>query len=338
MSSQPHIAAKTERLLNLVIALLSTRRPLTKAQLRHAVPQYQQTATPEAFERMFERDKDELRELGIPLETTTVSAVDDELGYRIDRREYALPDIAFEPDEVAALALAGRVWTQASLAGPAAAALAKLAGAGVELDDASLVGVEPRVRTAEPAFEPLRQALARRQVVRFRYRKADGTESRRELQPWALTMSRGRWYVTGLDVDRQQERVFRLSRVTGAVSTVGRPAAYDIPSGHEPRVLVERSTEQPADDHPPAILRVRAGTGNTLRRRARSVGEVDDEWSLIDVDYTDTSSLAHEVAGCGPDVVVEAPERLREQVVRLLSQVQAAHAAPGTPTAPGGDA
>ena len=175
MSVQPSAAAKTERLLNLVIALLSTRMPLSKARIRGAVPQYLSTASDEAFDRMFERDKDELRELGIPLATAVIDPLfDDELGYRIDKREYALPEIAFEPDEVAALTLAGRAWARASLAGSAAAALRKLRSAGVEIDDSSLVGIEPVVRTTEDAFEPIRKALVHRQVITFGYRKSDG--------------------------------------------------------------------------------------------------------------------------------------------------------------------
>ena len=84
-------AAKTERLLNLVIALLSTRQPLSRARIRQAVPDYA-AGSDEAFERMFERDKDELRALGIPLRTEPIDPFfDDEPGYRIDQREYALP-------------------------------------------------------------------------------------------------------------------------------------------------------------------------------------------------------------------------------------------------------
>ena len=127
MSTQPSATAKTERLLNLVICLLYTRQPLSKAKIRDAVPQYGQTASTEAFDRMFERDKDELRDLGIPLVTEPLDAYfDDEPGYRIDGREYALPEISFEPDELAVLGLASRAWAQASLAGPAAQALRKL--------------------------------------------------------------------------------------------------------------------------------------------------------------------------------------------------------------------
>src|SRR4051812_31885725 len=149
-------ARRTERLLNLVICLLATRRWLTKEQIRAAVPQYAGCETPEAFDRMFERDKEDLRELGVPIVTGTDSAwFDDEVGYRIDREAYALPPVEFDAEELTVLGLASRVWQQASLAGPAARALVKLTALGVEPDEAGLVGVEPRVRTAEPAFDPL---------------------------------------------------------------------------------------------------------------------------------------------------------------------------------------
>ena len=118
---------RTERLLNLVIALVATRRWLTKEQIRHAVPQYADCESAEAFDRMFERDKEDLRELGVPLVTGSYDPLfDDEQGYRIDRDSYALPGIEFTAHELAVLGLASRVWQQASLAGPAARAMTKL--------------------------------------------------------------------------------------------------------------------------------------------------------------------------------------------------------------------
>src|SRR5919202_4602996 len=128
--------AKTERLLNRVICLLSTRRPLTKAQIRQAVPQYAENTSTDAFERMFERDKDELRDIGIPLVTAFEDPLfEDEVGYRVDREAYALPEVSFEPDELAVLGLASRVWQQASLAGPAPRAPAQLAPPGAPPGD-----------------------------------------------------------------------------------------------------------------------------------------------------------------------------------------------------------
>src|SRR5215218_2509669 len=150
-------AQKTERLLNLVICLLSTRQFLAKDQIRRSVPQYAECATDEAFDRMFERDKDELRDLGVPLETGANDAwFEDEVGYRIDRATYAGPEISFEPDELAVLGLASRVWQQASLASPAARALLKLKADGIEPDESSLVGIEPG---SGPASRPSSRSM-----------------------------------------------------------------------------------------------------------------------------------------------------------------------------------
>lgn len=266
---------------------------------------------------MFERDKDELRDLGIPLRTEQIdSFFDNEPGYRIDRREYALPEIEFEPDELAVLGLASRAWQQASLAGPASNALRKLRAADIERDEATIVGLEPRVRTSEPAFGPIKDAVVARQRVKFSYRKPGGDSSRRTIQPWGVANWHGRWYVTGFDLDRDAPRVFRLSRIDGAVTTAGRPGSYDVPEGHDPVAMVAGNEVE--REPQPAILRVRRGAGNTLRRRARTVSEVDDLWSQVDVDFTDAEVLADEIAGFGPSVVVLDPHELVVAVVRRL--------------------
>ena len=319
MSTQSTPAAKTERLLNLVICLLYTRRPLSKAKIRDAVPQYGTTASDEAFDRMFERDKDELRDLGIPLVTEPFDVLfEDEPGYRIDRREYALPEISFAADELAVLGLASRAWAQASLAGPAAQALRKLEAAGVERDDSSLIGIEPRVRTAEPAFEAVKNAVLKRTPVAFTYRTAGtGGVGTRHVQPWGIASWHGRWYLTGFDTDRDASRVFRLGRIEGDVASVGKPGSYEVPAGHEPKAMI--STLAPEREPQPASLRVRVGAGHSLRRRAHHSREVDPTWSLIDLDVTDIEAFADEIAGFGPDIVVQSPPELSESVIRRLT-------------------
>jgi len=319
MRTQHNASDKTERLLNLVICLLYTRQPLSKAKIRDAVPQYRTTASDEAFDRMFERDKDELRDLGIPLVTEPGDVLfDDEPGYRIDRREYALPEISFAADELAVLGLASRAWAQASLAGPAAQALRKLEAAGVERDDASLIGIEPRVRTAEPAFEPVKNAVLERVPVAFTYRTASSGEvATRHVEPWGIASWHGHWYLTGFDRDRKAPRVFRLGRIEGEVVTEGKPASYDVPPGHQPKAMI--STVAVERDPQPAVLLVRTGSGHSLRRRARTVGDVDDTWSQVDVDFTDTEAFAEEISSFGPDVVVENPTELKESVIRRLT-------------------
>ena len=165
---------RTERLVNLVICLLSTRRFLTAAQIAATVPGYEHDPNDlkdhEAFQRKFERDKAELRDLGVPLETGTSSAFDSEPGYRITRRDYALPDIILEPDEAAAVGIAARLWQHAGLAEAASSGLAKLRAAGVEVDPQATLGVEPLV-TVDAAFGPL--TAARRRAPRGHVRLPD---------------------------------------------------------------------------------------------------------------------------------------------------------------------
>ena len=332
MSSDPGGGApsaaqvKTERLLNLVLVLLYTRRPMSKAQIRQLVPQYGSSASTEAFERMFERDKDELRELGIPLVTEDIDPLhEDEPGYRIHQRDYALPDITFEPDELAVLGLASRVWAQASLAGPAAQALRKLRAAGVERDGDALIGIEPRLRTTEPAFDAVKDGVVRRVPLVFSYRRPDAEEAtERRVQPWSLISWHGRWYLNAFDEERGAARVFRLSRITGTVRTAGRPGSFEVPADHEPELMVARVTT-PSTAPSPAVIRVRRGTGHSLRRHARTVGEVDDTWDLVDLDYTDLEDFAEQLAGYGADVVAEQPTELVEAVARRLRGALVAH-------------
>ncbi len=320
---------RTERLLNLVIALLATRRWLTKEQIRHAVPQYAGCESTEAFDRMFERDKEDLRELGVPLVTGSDSAwFDDEPGYRIDRAAYALPEVELTAEELAVLGLASRVWQQASLAGPAARALVKLRALGVETDEESLVGVEPRVRSAEPTFEPFYAATRDRAPVSFRYRRPDGEAAERHVEPWAVTSRSGWWYVVGFDRDRGQPRAFKLSRVTGGVRRIGRAGSYEVPDGVDAAAYVAGAPSS-ARDGREVRLRLRAGRCAALRLRARPDDVLDGGvrspdgaaragWDLVRIPVGDPESFAEEVASNGADVVVLEPADVRAAVVRRL--------------------
>ena len=211
---------RTERLLSIVVLLLSSRRYLTAEEIRAAVRGYPDEH--EAFKRMFERDKEELRELGIPLETGVNNALDEEPGYRIKKQDYELPEIRLEADEAAVLGIASRVWQSAALAGAAAGALLKLKAAAPpgsdQDDDKQSLGIEPRLSTQEPAFGPLWEAVRDHRPVTFDHiASGRSTATKRELEPWGVVNRRGRWYVAGHDRTRNAARVFRLSRITGPV-------------------------------------------------------------------------------------------------------------------------
>ncbi|MFZ0324981.1 MAG: WYL domain-containing protein [Actinomycetes bacterium] len=323
-------ATRTERLLNLVICLLASRQFLSREQIRQAVPQYARSDSDEAFERMFERDKDDLRELGIPLVTGSNSAwFEDEIGYRIPQDEYALPAITFAPDELAVLALAARAWQQATLAKAASTAVRKLEAGGVSVDPSGLAVVEPRVTAAEPAFAALFEAVRDRRPVRFDYRRSGAPAPQtRELEPWGVVSWHGRWYVVGRDVAKGASRVFRLSRIAGPVTFTGARGSVEVPDDidvrHEVTMLAPDGTA-----HRASVL-VRDGAAHPLRRRgdlavsspsSRSSRSSRDGWDTVSVGYTDAETLAIELCGYGADVVVLEPAELRDAVIRRLTAV-----------------
>jgi proteasome accessory factor B len=313
---------KTERLLSLVVCLLLTRRYLTAVQIRDAVPGYPDPF--DAFKRMFERDKDELRELGIPLETGMNSALDDEYGYRISRQDYVLPEIRLEPDEAAVIGLAARVWRSAELAGAAAGALLKLRAAGIETEDTTQPGIEPRLQTTEAAFTPLWEAVRDQRPVSFSYQAAGrSSPQQRHLEPWGVVNRHGRWYAVGLDTDRGEERVFRLSRITGPVSLTGGAGTVRVPDGVDVHQAVRSWDAEPPAQRT-AVLLVRAGAGHGLRQFALSQQPGGRPgWDRVEVHFSDRGWFCEHLASFGADVVVAEPADLREAVIDQLTGVLA---------------
>ena len=313
-------APKLERLVNLLLMLLSARRPVTIDQVRAVVPGYDQ-GDDESFRRMFERDKDELRDLGVPLETRPVDAWGDEVGYLIPKDSYELPPVSLEPDEAAAVALAARLWQSAGLADASASALMKLRAAGVPADPVATSGIEPRVAARDAAFEPLLAAVRERRAVAFDYTPSyAAAPARRTVEPWGLVHRHGRWYVVGHDRDRDATRVFKLSRVTSAVTPVGEPGAVTVPEGLDLQA-VAAPFDAPATGS--AVVRVAPGTAWDLRRAASSSRDEPDGWSVLEVPIGDVDRFAEWLVGFGPDAVVVSPEEARAAVVERLRAVLA---------------
>ena len=317
--------ARAERLVNLVLCLLSTKQYLPADKIRTIVPGYGDTPTDEAFFRMFERDKSELRDLGVPLETGRNSAFDTIDGYRIARRDYELPDIELEPDEAAAVALAARLWDSPDLAGAARGALLKLRAAGVEVHDDD-APVQPRVRAAGPAFTVLLKAVEDGRAVAFEYRRQPGDQPRRRvLEPWGVVSWRGRWYVAGHDRGRDAPRSFRLSRILGDVTTVGPRGAVQRPENLDLLAMVGRSSHPHHHEDSQgstATLWLASGRAQGLRRRARvldtrTIDGVVGDVVEIDLHWPDTA--ARWIAGHGPDAVVIEPAWLRDMVMHRLA-------------------
>ena len=209
---------KLERLLNLTAALLHAELPLTAEELRDRVGGYPDTKA--TFRRAFERDKDDLRSMGMPLRVEPVPGVDPPVdGYRLDRDEYAGTELAFEADELAALHLATSL---VQLDGDDTA-LVKL-GAGSGDAPADSVGRVPFNDTLATMIG----AAVDRNALSFTYNDVE-----RIVEPWKLSFTRGHWYLSGFDRLREYQRLYRVDRIKDGVSLSG-PAKAPVGDVNEP--------------------------------------------------------------------------------------------------------
>ncbi|MDN5896363.1 MAG: WYL domain-containing protein [Nocardioides sp.] len=317
---------KSERLLNLLILLLVQRNYITKQRIRQTIPSYRE-ASEDAFERMFDRDKDELRALGAPVVAEATDAYfGDEVGYRIRPDDFALPGIDLTADEAAVVGLATRVWQHAGLAGATSDALTKLSAAGLEIDRRRLDIAAPVVTVADEHFDVFWQASLERIRLSFDYQRSGSQEvTRRHLEPWGVVSSSGRWYVVGQDTDRGEPRLFRLSRVRGKVSRNGKAGAYDIPAGINLRDLTRSLSPAPATET--ALVLVRSDAALSLRRTATEVEagvpgpDTETGWDRLRVAYSSPANLVDDVLVFGHDACIEAPQEARELAITRLSEV-----------------
>ncbi|HEY3141811.1 MAG TPA: WYL domain-containing protein [Acidimicrobiales bacterium] len=217
--------AKLERLLNLTALLIETPRPLTAQDIHERLEGYPDD--PAAFIRSFERDKRDLREMGIPLTLETVPksypAVD---GYRIPKDRYYLADPGLDPDELAALHLAASLVRLDGADEAADAGLVKLGSLSESAGESAASAADANL-AALPGRSDLGEifgAVVDRRPVRFTYR-----DEPRTVDPYRLDFQRGRWYLSGHDHARQATRVFRLDRIVGQVTVLDGPA-FDRPA------------------------------------------------------------------------------------------------------------
>lgn len=312
-----------ERLINLVAMLLEARRPLTFEQIRGALPAYAQDDIATA-KRMFERDKDILRDNGIPIEMESVDPLEVEEGYVIPKDRYYVPEISFTPQEISALFVAahsGADDTSAEqgvrkllygadgglLAGLAAGSLA----AGPDVDTGRLLAV------AEAVLQGSRS-------ITFGYTTSKGVSSERRVDAFGLVWRAGHWYVVGLDHERDDVRAFRLSRISTEVLDAG--------EGSEPPVGFRASDHVDVGPWGPGEPTERATVAFSpdvawwaaAGLRDAEVGQPgEDGWVPISVPTGPDDALASWVLGFGPDARVVEPSSLRDEVVRRLEALLA---------------
>lgn len=310
-----------ERLLKLVALLLNAHRPLTFEEIRDEMGAYTQEDR-EVAKRQFERDKDDLRRIGIPIETGGTDVYDVEVGYHIPKERYYLPEISFTQEEVAALFIA------AHAPGPyeeAAQAFGKLAR---DVDTAVISGlVERRVPGLDdsgPHIMHAADAVARRRLVRFGYRPSGGEASERWVDAWGLVFFRGAWYLVGRDRSADDVRSFRLSRIVSDVEDAGE--ADPAPEGFDARERLRSGPWGVGEPEMTATVafspkvawwaRDQAPGSEVLRTRR-------DGWTELKVPASTDESFLGWVRAFGPDAELLAPADLRRRLAASLEEIRA---------------
>lgn len=306
------MTAKVERLVNLTVALLEARRPMTLAEIKRRTGYYTQDDT-ESARRMFERDKDDLRKLGVPVQTLEV-AFGEELGYRVPRGTYELPDVDLTAEEVAALALAVRLTDGG---GGAPLAFAKLAARAP--DPSELTGTPTtRIELEPDAVDPVADAVLTRAPLRFTYRTASGEVGSRTIDPYGVVRQRASWYLVGRDHARDAVRAFRLDRMTDRPVIVGEPGTYERPDDLDVAAAV--SGPEVAGVQVELAVAPEARWAVELRG-ATDTGRTHDGWPVLQLSGLHPWRDRSWVLGLGPDVVVLEPSELRDEVIAALQQV-----------------
>ena len=328
MSTTARSVNPEDRLFHLILALMSTRSGLTKDHILSTVRGYREDTEAgmarESLERRFERDKDSLRDIGIPLEAS-IPPEDDGNNkntlYRIPKGDYDIPDgVEFTGRDITLLNLAATLWREGTLSKEAHIATVKLQSFGVTIDE-PLVGFAPVISTRDPALSALRDSLDAGVMVRFSYLKpGEITATLRTVSPMALVNHEGRWHLYAHEKDSDRFKTFLLRRIVSSVTLLP-DSSPEAPLGVTGRALdeLEALYQQQV-----ATIRVSldsdAWSALSKRRGTEIVGQ-----SLV-VHFTDADIFAEELCSYGDDVVVIKPPSLVTAVTRHLKTVVSAHA------------
>ncbi|MGH2812839.1 MAG: helix-turn-helix transcriptional regulator [Actinomycetota bacterium] len=317
------MTSKVERLVNLTAFLLDARRPVSADEIRSKLPGYGQESK-ESFKRMFERDKEELREMGIPVESVVTDPFEETRGYRVIPERYYLPDIDLTREEMAALWLAASLLR---LPNPADARTALLKmGGGLPADPRTgLSWLAADVELSTPGLSDAFQALAERRTLTFDYRRSEGTSEVRTVDPYGLVHRKGFWYLVGRDHRREEVRSFRLDRVRGEIAPATPGAGggeFEVPDGFRPEVALDRPPFVQGD----SITRARVRFDSlTAWRIERAYPWLELDWqsqggATAEVGVSDEHGFVNWVLLFGEGAEVVSPPALRALLLERLEE------------------
>lgn len=316
---------KAERLVNLTMALLETRRPLSKEEIFANVAGY--SGTPEAMERMFERDKDDLRDLNIQILVEPKDKYfDDEVGYRIAKVNFEMPETDFTSAEIYWLSVAANIWRGAALENLAQDALFKIQSTNVDYVPIEPLASMPLIQTSEPIFFALWSSINRKELISFQYKGIDGAVAERKVAPHSLVSRRGHWYLIAKEISSSEFKRFRLSRFQTQPEIISTENAFEVTVDYQVNDYLKDISEHLIDE---AEILIKPGSGSAIRQlgKCQVLDSSNSEWERVRLENVDFDLLVYNILWCGPDVKVIRPKSLVESVTQGLAEVLSKHGA-----------
>jgi predicted DNA-binding transcriptional regulator YafY len=334
-----HDADKLIRQLSLVAFLMAERRLLTARDVKSNVEGYSEMSD-EAFARRFYSDRAELTALGVPLQSQRDEFTGEEL-YTLRSEHYFLDRLDLDDDELAALQTAlYYLEGKFAYAEPFRLALQNLALGRAGFAEPPTETAE-RVRVSAPDYSPelagrlakLESAISKQRTVRFGYWSPRRTRpGERTVNPYALRLDDGNWYVIGHDLDRDTTRTFKVSRIRGDIRFATRrerdfrvPADFDVERHRIPRPW------QIGEIVARARIAVSEDTAWWVERTLSDAGTIDD--GVFETDYATVELLAGWVLRQNGRAIPLEPDELVESVSDALASLAAAHGGDAPATA-----
>ncbi len=315
---------RIERLINLIAALLDAARPMTAEEIRERIAGYDQN-NPESFRRAFERDKQDLRDIGIPIElvpTDPYSNVGE--AYTIPKNRYYLPALDLAMDELAALNVAAQAVLGTGEA--AESGFMKLS-----FDSPTTAWGGPRivwgadVATENPLIPQLFVAVNERRPIGFDYQSGSGVRSSRVLEPYGLVHRRGHWYLVGRDRDRNEIRSFKVARMENlgqgnGAGTSSDAGSFDVPEDFDAESHLKEAWELGSESPQVATVRFDAEMRWWPEQNMPEATKNDGPDGSLDVEIpvANIEALISWVLGFGAAVEILSPPEARARLMDHL--------------------
>jgi proteasome accessory factor B len=312
------VSRKSERLVNLTIALLATERWVTKTEIYRTVDGY--AGELDAKERMFERDKGELRNLGIEIEVGSFDPLfEDEVGYRIRADKYQLHLKDLSPTQLALIARATQAWHGAVLSSQASSGLAKLQSLGIESDVDGMPALANTLRISDNNLVKIIDAISQKRTISFGYRNLENAVEQRALEPFGVGTKNGHWYLAGQDLGKRDIRLFRLDRIDADVKEQGKATSFSIPADFSMRKILASKVRDKK-----ALIAIRTNRGHKLRQHGTVISS-DTEWDQVEIMYSDTSELLTDVMWHRDDAKIINPREAIDALLKALVEIELRH-------------